>query len=36
MEFNDKFSLILKNLSTEDYEKRTFILKRYLKNGHLQ
>mgnify|MGYP001573382561 CR=1 FL=1 len=36
MNFNDTFSLVLRNLSIEDYEKRIFNLKKFVENGHLQ
>jgi len=36
MNFDEKFSLALRNLPVKDYEKRIFVLKEFIKNGHLQ
>jgi hypothetical protein len=33
--FNNKIHEVLTNLSTNDYEKRTFNLKRWMKNEHI-
>ena len=35
MEINETFSKALRKLPIEDYEKRTFNLRKYLENGHL-